>query len=129
MKRVLIILIGLLVCMESFSQLGYRYEGKFIRLTPTTEKRYFVQTQNTETKEYLQKETIGVNQQGSNEIEVYQISENKFFVSSTANLMDDDYISEEFVDSMGNPYYILPRITTVQRNFPIKSADHYRSRS
>ena len=42
--------------------------------------------------------------------EVYMISENSFFVSSKPNLLEKDYISEMFQDSIGNPYFVLPRI-------------------
>ena len=46
MKKFFFTLIGLLTCLEIFAQLGYRYEDKFIQLTPNTAGPYFVQTRN-----------------------------------------------------------------------------------
>lgn len=110
MKRFFACLIGILVCLKSFSQMGYFYGDNFIQLSPTKEKRFFVQARNSETKKILQNEAAETSRPGKDAMEVYQISENRFFVSSTTNLKDDDYISEEYVDTKGTPYYILPQI-------------------
>ena len=110
MKKFYFTLFGLLACLEICAQFGYRFDGKFIQLTPNTSEYYYVQTKNTESKEYLEKiADMGFHQNAGNS-EVYKISENSFFVSSKPNLLENDYISEMFQDSKGNPYYVLPHI-------------------
>ena len=113
MKRFFACLIGILVCLKSFSQMGYFYGDNFIQLSPTKEKRFFVQARNSETKKILQNEAAETSRPGKDAMEVYQISENRFFVSSTTNLKDDDYISEEYVDTKGTPYNICADLTNL----------------
>lgn len=110
MKKTIIILFGLLVCLDIFAQLGYRCEGKFIELTPSTTERYYVQTRNSESKEYLERIADMEHRQNNSLQSVYMISESSFFVSSLSNLSGNDYISELFYDSKRNPIFVAPRI-------------------
>ena len=110
MKKIVFTLIGLLACFKMFAQLGYRCEGKFIELTPSKTERYYVQTRNSESKQYLERMADVEHRQNNSKGGVYMISENSFFVSSKSNLLENDYISELFYDSKGNPIFIAPRI-------------------
>ena len=110
MKKTIIILFGLLACLDILAQLGYRCEGKFIELTPSITERYYVQTRNIESKEYLERIADVEHRQNKSPQSVYMISENSFFVSSKSNLLENDYISELFYDSKGNPIFVAPRI-------------------
>lgn len=110
MKKNILILFGLFVSLDIFAQLGYRCEGKFIELTPSTTERYYVQTRNSESKQYLERIADKEHRQNKNPSSVYMISENSFFVSSKSNLLENDYISELFYDSKGNPIFVSPRI-------------------
>ena len=101
MKKFFFTLIGLLTCLEIFAQLGYRYEDKFIQLTPNTAGPYFVQTRNTDSKKYLEKIADTEFHQNDDNSEAYMISENSFFVSSQSNLLENDYISEMFQEKWG----------------------------
>ena len=110
MKKPITILFGLLVCLDIFAQLGYHCEGKFIELTPSTTERYYVQTRNSESKQYLERIADKEHRQNKSPQSVYMISENSFFVSSKSNLLGNDYISELYYESKGNPIFVLPRI-------------------
>lgn len=110
MKKIVSILIGLFICLHIFAQLGYHFEGKFIQLTPNSSKPYYVQTRNSDSKKKLEKIAKMEYGQNRSSSEVYMISENSFYVSSKPNLLENDYISEMYQDSKGNPYFILPRI-------------------
>jgi subtilisin family serine protease len=110
MKKNIIILFGLFVSLEIFAQLGYRCEGKFIELKPSTTERYYIQTRNSESKQYLERIADKEHHQNKNPQSVYMISENSFFVSSKSNMLENDYISELFYDSKGNPIFVAPRI-------------------
>lgn len=110
MKKYVFTFIGILACLKMFAQLGYRCEGKFIELVPSTTNRYYVQTRNSESKKYLEEIASMEQRQNKSSNEVYMISDNSFFVSSKSTLLENDYFSVLFLDSKGNPYYILPRI-------------------
>ena len=110
MKKIIFTLIVLLACSEMFAQLGYRCEGKFIELIPSTTERYYVQTRNIESKKYLEKIANKEHRQNNSKGSVYMISENSFIVSSKSNLLESDYISELFYDSKRNPIFVAPRI-------------------
>lgn len=110
MKKTILILFGLFVSLDIFAQLGYCCEGKFIELTPSTTERYYVQTRNSESKQYLERIADKEHRQNKNPQSVYMISENSFFVSSKSNLLENDYISELFYDSKGDPIFVAPRV-------------------
>ena len=101
---------GLLTCLEFFAQLGYRHESKYIQLTPRKTGPYYVQTRNPDSKKYLEKVANMEYSLHNSDSKVYMISDNSFFVTSKYNLLENDYTSEIFYDSKGNPYYVLPRI-------------------
>ena len=95
MKRIIFTLFGLLACLEICAQLGYRYEGKFIKLTEASGP-YYVLTKNNKSKEYLENIANKESLQDVGNRPVFKISENSFFVSSVSNLSENDYISEMF---------------------------------
>lgn len=110
MNKFLFTLFGLLVCFEINAQLGYHFNGKYIQLTPNTSEPYYVLINNVKSNEYFDLiKNLEFHQNDSNR-EVYMISDNSFFVSSKPNFGGNNYISEMFQDSKGNPYYVLPRI-------------------
>lgn len=103
-------MLALFAYTELFAQLGYRCQGKFIHLTPNVSGRYYVQTRNPESKAYLEKIVKNEYKQDNNKRSVFPVSDNSFFVSSKSQMTENDYISEQFLDSRGNSCYILPRI-------------------
>ena len=110
MNKFLFTFFGLLACFEINAQLGYHFDGKYIQLTPNTSEPYYVLINNVKSKEFLDLiSNLEFHQNDSNR-EVYMISDNSFFVSSKPNFGGNNYISEMFQDSKGNPYYVLPRI-------------------
>ena len=54
MKNFLISLTCLLYSLDMSAQLGYRCEGTFVELTPSTVELFYIQTRNAESKSLLE---------------------------------------------------------------------------
>ena len=121
MKKIIFIFLMIFTSLDLCAQLGYHYEGKFVQLTPSRGEHYYVEIRSKESKTSLENITKEKSFLRNNDDIAYILSEKSFLVSSKLSILEKDYISELFLDTEGNPYYILPHIIlSIDDNISIK---------